>query len=164
VIAYLDRVDPEAARRARTPYACLEEFEKDSQAYGYAAQRGIIEPCEDDVIAQLVELQRSAAEYARRDGRYAEDEFFFAEQNALVARNAERYYRTMFRGGEDSWNLRDRHMVETLAALVDHLDRRVGRARAGSPSGRTTRISVTPEQPMRRRKDSSMWDSWRASG
>ena len=87
--------------------------------------------CEDEVLEQLLELQRRAAEYAKRDGRIAEDELFYAEQNARLARNAEEYYRTMVRGRVSSWNLRDRHMAETLAELVEHLDRtRGGRASA----------------------------------
>ncbi|HEY3079811.1 MAG TPA: erythromycin esterase family protein [Chloroflexota bacterium] len=64
VVSYLDKVDPEAARRARARYACLEEFGEDSQAYGRAAAFGAAEPCEDEVVAQLVELQRRAAERA----------------------------------------------------------------------------------------------------
>ena len=82
--------------------------------------------CEDEVVQQLVELRRSAAEYARRDGRVAEDEYFYAEQNARLITNAERYYRAMFGGRTSSWNLRDQHMVETLEALVNYLDQRVG--------------------------------------
>jgi erythromycin esterase-like protein len=120
VVRYLDKVDPEAARRARERYACFERFEKDTQAYGYAASSGEIDPCEDEVIAQLVELQRRAGELAGRDGRAA-DEYFYAEQNARLAKNAEEYYRAMFRGRHTSWNLRDSHMVETLGELVDHL-------------------------------------------
>jgi erythromycin esterase-like protein len=80
------------------------------------------------VIGQLIELRRRAAEYASRDGRVAEDEFFFAEQNARLVKNAEEYYRAMFRGRVSPWNLRDRHMVETLHALAAHLERRDGRA------------------------------------
>jgi erythromycin esterase-like protein len=53
----------------------------------------------------------------------AEDEYFYAEQNARLARNAEAYYRSMFRGRVSSWNLRDMHMAETLDALVEHLGR-----------------------------------------
>jgi erythromycin esterase-like protein len=68
-------------------------------------------------------------EYARRDGRLAEDELFYAEQNARVAKNAEAYYRSMFLEEVSSWNLRDRHMVETLNALAAHLDRQGGRAK-----------------------------------
>jgi erythromycin esterase-like protein len=74
------------------------------------------------VINQLVELRRHAAEYATRDGRVAADEYFYAEQNARLVKNAEEYYRSLFQGRISSWNLRDRHMAETLAALVAHLE------------------------------------------
>jgi len=121
VLEYLKKIDPEAANRARYRYSCFEHFNENTQAYGYAATFGISESCERDVIAQLMDLRRRAAEYASRDGRVAQDEFFFAEQNARLVLNAERYYRTMFRGRVESWNLRDRHMAETLDALLDHL-------------------------------------------
>jgi erythromycin esterase-like protein len=123
VLKYLDRVDPEAARRARYRYACLEQFEEDPQSYGYAAAFELGKSCEQDVVAQLVEMQRHAAELARRDGQVAEDEAFYAEQNARLAANAEAYYREMFAGRIDTWNLRDTHMADTIAALLAHLDR-----------------------------------------
>jgi erythromycin esterase-like protein/predicted phosphoribosyltransferase len=129
VITYLDAVDPEAADRARHRYSCFDHFGEDVQLYGYATSLGAAEPCEDEVVTQLLELQRRAAELVQRDGRIAEDNLFHAEQNARLARNAEAYYRSMFRGRVSSWNLRDRHMAETLAALVAHLDRRGGRAK-----------------------------------
>jgi erythromycin esterase-like protein len=72
-------------------------------------------------MEQLLELQRLAGELAMRDGRIAADEFFSAEQNALLVKNAERYYRSMFQGRISSWNLRDQHMSETLDRLLDHL-------------------------------------------
>ncbi|HET6892973.1 MAG TPA: erythromycin esterase family protein [Pyrinomonadaceae bacterium] len=122
VLGYLNKIDQEAAKRARYRYSCFEHFAEDTQAYGYAATFGLTESCERDVIEQLIELRRRAAEYASRDGRVAQDEFFFAEQNARLVLNAERYYRTMFRGRVESWNLRDTHMVETLDALVKHLN------------------------------------------
>jgi erythromycin esterase-like protein len=122
VVEYLDKVDPDAARRARARYACFEHFAQDTQAYGYAAVAGMAESCEDKVVEQLIELRRRAAEYASRDGRVAEDEYFYAEQNARLALNAERYYRAMFRGRASSWNLRDTHMADTLDALIRHLD------------------------------------------
>jgi erythromycin esterase-like protein len=130
VLDYLDKVDPEAARRARARYSCFDHFGDDAQAYGYATSLGMAEPCEDEVVQQLLELQRRAAELARRDGHIAEDEFFDAEQNARLARDAERYYRSMFRGRVSSWNLRDRHMAETLESLAAYLDRRVGPGRS----------------------------------
>ena len=123
VLGYLDKVDPDAARRARNRYSCLEHFGTDPQSYGYATTFGLSETCEQQVVAQLVELRRRAAEYASRDGRIAEDDYFFSEQNARVVLNAERYYRTMFSGRAESWNLRDTHMVETLVALDAHLGR-----------------------------------------
>ena len=96
VLEYLDKVDPEGARRARQRYACFENFGEDPQEYGYAAGLGLSDTCESEVIEQLIDLQRRAADYARRDGRIAADDFFYAEQNARLVRNAEEYYRAMF--------------------------------------------------------------------
>ena len=123
VLEYLRIVDPEAERRARHRYACFEHFGEDPQEYGYAAGYGLAPSCEAEVVAQLVELRRAAAEYMRRDGRVAYDDLFFAEQNARVVANAERYYRAMFGSRISTWNLRDRHMAETLDGLVGFLDR-----------------------------------------
>jgi erythromycin esterase-like protein len=128
VLGYLDKVDPEAAGRARHRYSCFEFFGEDPQLYGYATTRGQAESCEDEVTAQLSELRRKYGELMRRDGQLARDEFFYAEQNARLVANAERYYRSMFRGREESWNLRDQHMTETLDSLVRHFDN--GRAKA----------------------------------
>jgi erythromycin esterase-like protein len=130
VLSYLRKVDPAAADRARYRYRCFEDFGEDTQAYGYAATVGLSRSCEDDVVAQLVELRRRAAEYATRDGRIAADEYFFAEQNARLVRNAEQYYRAMFGGRVESWNLRDTHMMETLQALHAHVRQIAGEARA----------------------------------
>ena len=68
-------------------------------------------------------MHRNALDYARRDGLLAEDELFYAQQNAQTVRNAEVYYRAMFGGRVTSWNLRDRHMAQTLQALLAHLER-----------------------------------------
>jgi erythromycin esterase-like protein len=126
VIAYLERMDPSEARRARERYSCFDHVGGEGQAYGYAlAFEGAI-PCENEVVAQLVELRRRAEVYLRRDGWVAEDELFFAEQNARVVRDAEEYYQQMYRAEISSWNLRDRHMAATLDALVEHLDRQRG--------------------------------------
>lgn len=123
VIAYLDKVDPAAAQRARDRYACFDHFAGDTHAYGYAVSAGIFESCEDAVVKQLGEMRRRAAEYSRRDGALAEEEFFFAEQNARLAQNAEQYYRAMFRGRHSSWNIRDTHMADTFDALMQFLGR-----------------------------------------
>jgi erythromycin esterase-like protein len=124
VVQYLDQTDPQAAQRARERFACFEHFhaEHDGQSYGLATAVGNAEPCEADVVAQLVELRARAGELTARDGNLAEDRQFAAEQNARVIVNAERYYRAMFRGRASSWNLRDTHMADMLDALADHLD------------------------------------------
>ena len=132
VLVYLGRVDPEAAARARYRYSCFDHFGEDGQAYGYAASIDVSESCESEVVSQLIDLRRRASEYAARDGAVARDEFFFAEQNARLVKNAEEYYRSMFRGRVESWNLRDRHMAETLDTLVAHL----------SSEGRAARVAV----------------------
>ena len=122
VLSYLRVVDPEAALRAQRRYACFEHFGESPQTYGYATTAGLAPSCENEVVAQLVELQKSAAAYATRDGRQAADDLFFAEQNARIVRNAERYYRAMFGIRATSWNLRDRHMAATLDALIAFLE------------------------------------------
>jgi erythromycin esterase-like protein len=133
VIEYLDKVDPDAARRARDRYACFDHFAGDSHAYGYAVSAGITEPCEDDVVKQLTDLRARAVEYANRDGQVAQDEYFFAAQNALLAQNAEKYYRAMFRGRHSSWNIRDTHMADMFDELVRYL---------GQQNGTKPRIAV----------------------
>ncbi|HVE93064.1 MAG TPA: erythromycin esterase family protein [Actinomycetota bacterium] len=120
VLDYLEKVDPDAARRAHERYACLDRFGHDVQAYGYAASRGMAEPCEPQVLAQLRELLERGASSERASGE-SSDEQFHAEQNARLVVDAEAYYRTMFRGGAESWNLRDTHMADTLTDLMDHL-------------------------------------------
>jgi erythromycin esterase-like protein len=122
VLEYLEKNDPAAARRARDRYACFEYFSVEPQLYGQATVIRGKEPCEDEVIEQLVEMRRQYREFISRNGHIAEEEFFSAEQNARLVMNAERYYRAMFHGRDESWNLRDAHMFETLNELFAHLD------------------------------------------
>lgn len=123
VLRYLDEIDPDAAHKARLRYACFDNFGGDAQAYGYATSLGLRASCKDEVISQLIDLQHSSLRYARMDGLAALERFFDTKQNAQVVKDAEEYYRTMFLGAVSSWNLRDRHMAETLDALIEHLDR-----------------------------------------
>jgi erythromycin esterase-like protein len=123
VVHYLRAVDPEAARRAAARYGCFDRYGEDPQAYGYASTLGLEPSCEAEVVSQLVELRRSAAAYAHRDGKLPSDAPFFAEQNARLVANAERYYRAMFSSAVSSWNVRDQHMAQTLNALLDFLGR-----------------------------------------
>jgi erythromycin esterase-like protein len=120
VITHLARKDPQLAREARERYACFEAFGEEPQHYGYAASRGLHD-CEQEVVAELVELQRRRAKLLERGGS---EEEFAAEQNARVIARAEQYYRLMYAGRASTWNLRDTHMADTLDALAAHLAQR----------------------------------------
>ena len=115
VLAYLDRVDPAAAQAARRRYGCLSPWHEEPATYGHNVMLG--QPsCEAAVVEQLAELLAQRLDYIQRDGEH----FFNAERNARVVLAAEQYYRAMYRRSSESWNLRDRHMFETLRALLDH--------------------------------------------
>jgi erythromycin esterase-like protein len=129
VIGYLDRHDPEAAERARRRYECLQPYSGESTEYGRAVLLGVSASCRRQVFEQLVDLRRRGADYLRPDGTLAEDEYFSAEQNAVLVGDAEEYYRTMLGDAAASWNLRDRHMADTLDHLTAHLDRHDGAGR-----------------------------------
>lgn len=119
VLSYLGEVDPEGAERARERYACFDHADGDPQRYGMQAQLGLAHSCEDEVVAQLVEMQRR---HAARSGRApGGDSWFHAMQNAHVIKDAEAYYRAMFGGRAASWNLRDTHMADTLDLLAQQL-------------------------------------------
>lgn len=120
VLKYLDEEDPEAARRARYRYACFDHFGEDPQTYGYAASFDLTSTCEKEVVEQLQEMRHRSYELMVGQGFAGEDEHFYAEQNARIVKNAEEYYRSMFTGRVPSWNLRDRHMFQTLNELVEH--------------------------------------------
>ncbi|WP_181296738.1 erythromycin esterase family protein [Pseudomonas sp. Q2-TVG4-2] len=115
VLEYLDAVDPQAASAARRRYGCLSPWHEEPAIYGHKVMLG--EPsCEDAVIEQLRALLDQRLEYLERDG----GSFFNAERNARVVLAAEHYYRAMYQGSAESWNLRDRHMFDTLRALLEH--------------------------------------------
>ncbi|MGN6149099.1 MAG: erythromycin esterase family protein, partial [Rhizomicrobium sp.] len=113
VLSYLDRIAPEDAQKARRRYGCLTPWQDEPQRYGYRAMQGA-DTCEDAVTEQLRELLNKRLAYMAKDG----EDFFDAEQNARIVRAAEEYYRIMYRGSTESWNLRDRHMFDTLQALL----------------------------------------------
>ncbi len=116
VLGYLDRNDPDAASAARRRYGCLTPWHAEPADYGRAVLFGAREPCEEAAVAQLNDL------LGKRLRPVADDPeaLFDATQNARVVRSAEQYYRLMYRSGTESWNLRDRHMFDTLRALLDH--------------------------------------------
>jgi erythromycin esterase-like protein len=127
VVRYLEQNDPELAQEARQRYACFDHLAEDPQLYGHAVVSGRRESCEREVARQLSALFSESARILGQDGAAAEDELFYAQQNARVAQNAELYYRAMFSRGYESWNARDTHMADTLEALCKHIADRRGR-------------------------------------
>jgi erythromycin esterase-like protein len=113
VLNYLDAIDPEQAKAARHRYGCLTPWQDDPAAYGRSALRGG-DTCEDEAVAQLHALLEMRVEDMQSDG----EGLFDAAQNARIVRAAEQYYRIMYRGSRDSWNLRDRHMFDTLQHVM----------------------------------------------
>jgi erythromycin esterase-like protein len=128
VIGYLDEVDPEAAQQARRRYVSLDHV-RDAQTYGYQVARSLRPSSEAAVQRQLEELRARAEDYRRMDGVRALDAQFAAERNAAAVVNAEQYYRTLYGGRVNSWNLRDAHMRDTLFALADYRLQRGGSGR-----------------------------------
>jgi len=114
VIRYLETVDPAAARTAIQRYGLLTPWQSDPAAYGLAAVSGRYASCEDEVVRMLKEMLERRLEYSTKDG----ERFLDAVQNARVVANAERYYRVMYWGNVESWNLRDQHMFDTLSELL----------------------------------------------
>jgi protein-L-isoaspartate(D-aspartate) O-methyltransferase len=116
VLRYLDDVDPEAAAVARHRYGCLTPWQKDPAAYGRAVLTGGYRSCESEVVATLQELMLQRLVVARRE----DERLFEAIQNARLVADGESYYRAMYYGAHESWNLRDRHMFDCLRQLLEH--------------------------------------------
>ncbi len=123
ILAYLGKLDPQAANLARQQYACFDMYSGDALAYGYDPGLHIGQQCENDLVAQLVSLRRGVGEDVIKHGhgQLVGDDFFYALQNEKLIHEADDYYRAMYRGDFDSWNRRDRHMAETFEALVGFL-------------------------------------------
>jgi erythromycin esterase-like protein len=126
VIEYLERTDPAAAERAKQRYACFDRFGADTEAYAYSVGDGLTASCQNEVLQQLLDMQRRAFARVEANGARAGEKRFFAEQNARVVAAAEEYYRTMLNAEISSWNLRDRFMFQTLEQLSAHLEHKLG--------------------------------------
>ena len=126
VIGYLKKVDPVLAEKAKKRFSCFDHYNKDSQLYGYLASYSErLHGCEKEVVEQMTEFLKMK-EYIQALASAKKDEFFSAMQNTRLIKNAELYYRTMFSGKVSSWNLRDQHMVETIAEIDQYLSRSLG--------------------------------------
>ncbi len=116
VLDYLDRVDPDAARVARERYGCLTPWRNEPAGYGRMALTPGFRTCEEEVTRTLIDLLDQRLAYLVENG----DALFSAEQNARIVASAEAYYRAIYYGDADAWNLRDQHMFDTLERILDH--------------------------------------------
>ncbi|KAL6048840.1 Erythromycin esterase [Balamuthia mandrillaris] len=123
VLQFLDKTDSKAALEARNLYSCFMQYGEDTRSYGRAAAAGLSKGCRQNCLKVLMDLKSKSDEYLSRDGFAAEDELFYATTNAEVVKGAESYYRNMMKGGPNSWNLRDSHMVNTILNLHKHRSR-----------------------------------------
>lgn len=118
VVKYLEKMDPKACEEAKMHYSCFDHISVDPQMYGYLTNTKVKKSCIEEVIKAFSEIQHQAYKYINGN----EEDYFCAMQNARVIKNAEEYYRSMYEDHISSWNVRDRHMTETLNILADHLE------------------------------------------
>jgi erythromycin esterase-like protein len=116
IIKYLKKVDPSALKNAIEAYDCFEPYNREEEKYAHAAAF-VPKNCEEELIEMLISI-RNKNDYYNKNNKNKED-YFAAEQNAITAKDAERYYRTMIKGDVQSWNLRDTHMMDTLDRLMN---------------------------------------------
>ena len=113
IVDYLQNKDPKLADLAKKAYRCFEPYAEDVQAYAWST-RMVPESCEDEVVHLLQQMHHERVTFD-----HDPEAGFNAEQNALVMVNGERYYRAMVRSDQNSWNVRDIHMADTLDRLMD---------------------------------------------
>jgi len=127
VITYLETHNSSAADMAKKRYSCFDQFGSDIQTYGLLTNLHPDKACNEHCIAELRDIHSKKTQLCRDGGMFEADEYFFAEQNARVVKNAEEYYRSMFRGRNSNWNIRDSHMVETITNLISHYKDNLGK-------------------------------------
>ena len=115
VIDFLEREDPELARLAHRRYGCLDPWAEEPQRYGRNALIEGYARCAVGVIEMLKDLLKKQVDCFAPEC----DEWLDAAANARLVKNAEAYYRVMYLGSAESWNLRDTHMFETLNMILD---------------------------------------------
>ncbi len=113
IMQYLKKTDPGALEIAEEAYQCFEPYRREEGSSYARASQFVPELCQDEVVHLLREIQNRLPLYNSDP-----ENVFSAEQNALVMVNAEKYYRSMVKGGPHSWNVRDKHMADTLERLL----------------------------------------------
>lgn len=124
IVKFLDKYDPKAAAKARERYKCLDTAIHDPEIYGYLSNLDLTASCAKAVTEQLIDLNQQTISFIQEHKEVEEDEYFHVIQNAHLVKNAEAYYRNMFREEVSTWNLRDKHMFDTLQNIQNHLTKK----------------------------------------
>ncbi|MFH6769049.1 erythromycin esterase family protein [Gaetbulibacter aquiaggeris] len=114
VIDYLEKKDTELAKLAKSRYTCIMPYMSDPSIYGKMVLSNQLISCEKEILKMLIDLLKNKIKLNHSP------EYFYAYQNANVVVDAERYYKAMYYGSADSWNLRDFHMFQTLKSLLSY--------------------------------------------
>lgn len=125
VIEYLKKIDPKAAKEAQKRYECLDQYANDPTSYSYAITSGLVPDCKEEVYDQLIDILNMEIKTYHKP-ETSQEELLFLTQNAKVVANAEAYYRSLFNGPEITWNLRAKHMMDTLETLRIYHQRTIG--------------------------------------
>jgi erythromycin esterase-like protein len=120
IITLLEKKDPKFAAEAKKRYACLDVYQ-DPQQYGYMATLLNNTLCQEDVLKQYREIVKKDLDFFKGDQLSAAEEKFYLEQNALLVKDAEHYYKSLFYADSSmSWNIRDRHMMQVITSIEKH--------------------------------------------
>ena len=115
IIQYLEKNDTKALAIAKKAMECYEPYSKD-EGQSYARASAFVPVlCENEILHLLTEIIKNAPNYNSDS-----ENVMSTEQNAFIARNAEKYYRAMIKRGSASWNIRDEHMVSTIERLLKY--------------------------------------------
>lgn len=110
---YLQRTDPASVKIVQEALNCFEPYKKgEGQEYARACMF-VPDLCRPEVAQLLAQIRKRLPQY-----NTDHENVFSAEQNALIAVNAEKYYNAMLLGGPHTWNIRDEHMSDTLERLL----------------------------------------------
>lgn len=119
IISCIKKIDPAISAEVQSYYSCFDQYRHDPQAYGYAVVSKAIGSCAEMVVEELKRLQQQTWQFLEHN-KISANEAFYINQNALVVKNAENYYRSLFVNETSNWNIRDSHMLETVNALIAH--------------------------------------------
>jgi len=122
VITYLREHNAACATRVEEEYSCFNSGELDPQMYGMLVEMKLHKGCVDAAVNASLAIEKDHAVVVQPESSLEEaDEAFIATMNAHVVQGAEQYYRSMFAPNANSWNVRDRHFMDQVHRVMEHL-------------------------------------------